>query len=141
MLKIGAKPKGVTSLGSSALRAMRRKVNKHQHPSRRKPSHTSSVDPSMAPRPSPTVSSALEQLQKPPVLKLLTIAETLSPRDLPQSAKKRNSALSDDSEQNGDTHPAALEADLTHYKVTDLILDVVRMLITFMIGTLHQVAI
>jgi hypothetical protein len=62
-------------------------------------------------------SAALEQLQQPQYLKLLAIAETLSPKDLPQSAQKRNSAVSDDSEQNGDTHPAALEADLLHYKV------------------------
>ncbi|KAJ4373904.1 hypothetical protein N0V83_002643 [Neocucurbitaria cava] len=63
-----------------------------------------------------TPSSALEQLQQPQTLKLLAIAETLSPKDLPQSAKKRSSAVSEDSEQNGDTHPAALEADLLHYK-------------------------
>ncbi|KAF2653528.1 hypothetical protein K491DRAFT_661700 [Lophiostoma macrostomum CBS 122681] len=61
-------------------------------------------------------SAALEELQQPHSLKLLAIAETLSPKDLPQSAQKRNSAVSDDSEQNGDTHPAALEADLMHYK-------------------------
>jgi hypothetical protein len=65
----------------------------------------------------PTPASALEQLQQSQSLKLLAIAETLSPKDLPQSAKKRNSAVSEDSEQNGDTHPAALEADLLHYKV------------------------
>ncbi|KAF2176196.1 hypothetical protein K469DRAFT_646119 [Zopfia rhizophila CBS 207.26] len=70
----------------------------------------------MAPRKPPTPASALEQLQQPQELKLLAIAETLSPKDLPQSAQKRNSAVSDDSEQNGDTHPAALEADLVHYK-------------------------
>jgi hypothetical protein len=61
--------------------------------------------------------AALEQLQNSPSLKLLAIAETLSPKDLPQSAQKRSSAVSDDSEQNGDTNPAALEADLVHYKV------------------------
>lgn len=73
----------------------------------------------MAPRaaPTPTPSSTLQQLQYPQSLKLLAIAETLSPKDLPQSAQKRSSAVSDDSEQNGDTHPAALEADLVHYKV------------------------
>jgi len=65
----------------------------------------------------PTPESALEQLRKSQSLKLLAIAETLSPKDLPQSAKKRSSVVSEDSEQNGDTHPAALEADLVHYKV------------------------
>ncbi|KAH7402560.1 hypothetical protein BKA66DRAFT_544695 [Pyrenochaeta sp. MPI-SDFR-AT-0127] len=64
----------------------------------------------------PTPASALEQLQKSQSLKLLAIAETLSPKEIPQSAKKRSSAASEDSEQNGDTHPAALEADLLHYK-------------------------
>jgi hypothetical protein len=64
----------------------------------------------------PTPESALEQLQKSQSLKLLAIAETLSPKDLPQT-KKRNSAASEDSEGNSDTHPAALEADLVHYKV------------------------
>ncbi|KAF2132199.1 hypothetical protein P153DRAFT_354838 [Dothidotthia symphoricarpi CBS 119687] len=59
----------------------------------------------------PTPASALGQLQQPQSLKLLAIAETLSPKDHPQSAKKRNSAASEDSEQN-ETHPAALEADL-----------------------------
>jgi len=73
----------------------------------------------MAPRKSqtPTPASALEQLQRSKSLKLLSIAETLSPKDLPPSAQKRSSAVSDDSEQNGDTHPAALAADLMHYKV------------------------
>lgn len=65
----------------------------------------------------PTPASALEQLQKSQSLKLLEIAETLAPKDLPQTGKKRNSGASEDSEQNSDTHPAALEADLTHYKV------------------------
>jgi hypothetical protein len=65
----------------------------------------------------PSSAEALERLQQGEPLKLLTLAETLSPRDLPQSAQKRNSAVSDDSEQNADTHPAALEADLAHYKV------------------------
>ncbi|KAI4691018.1 uncharacterized protein J4E88_002495 [Alternaria novae-zelandiae] len=64
----------------------------------------------------PTPAAVLEQLQQSKSLKLLAIAETLSPKDLPQAAKKRNSAASEDSEQNGDTHPAALEADLLHYK-------------------------
>jgi len=71
----------------------------------------------MAPRKHPTPASALEKLQKPHKLKILAIAETLSPKDLPQSAQKRTSAVSEDSEQNGETHPAALEADLAHYKV------------------------
>jgi len=64
---------------------------------------------------SPT--TALEKLRRSESLKLLALAETLSPKDVPQTAEKRNSAVSDDSEQNGDTHPAALEADLAHYKV------------------------
>lgn len=64
-----------------------------------------------------TPAAALEKLQQQPSLKLLAIAETLSPKELPQSAQKRNSAVSDDSEQNADTNPAALEADLAHYKV------------------------
>ncbi|KAH7563292.1 hypothetical protein BM1_00339 [Bipolaris maydis] len=64
----------------------------------------------------PTPASALEQLQQSQSLKLLAIAETLAPKDLPQTGKKRNSAASEDSEQNSDTHPAALEADLLHYK-------------------------
>ena len=66
----------------------------------------------------PSPATALEQLQQAQSLKLLTIAETLAPKDLPQSSKKRNSAASVDSDQNGDTHPAALEADLLHYKVS-----------------------
>ena len=70
----------------------------------------------------PTPVSVLEQLQQSQSLKLLAIAETLAPKDLPQSANKRNSAVSEDSEQNGDTHPAALEADLLHYKVRMLYL-------------------
>jgi hypothetical protein len=74
----------------------------------------------MAPRKPTTPASALEQLQKPHNLKILSIAETLSPKDLPQSAQKRTSAVSEDSEQNGETHPAALEADLMHYKVSHL---------------------
>jgi hypothetical protein len=65
----------------------------------------------------PTPDSALVQLRQSQSLKLLSIAETLSPKDLPQSAKKRSSAASEDSEQNSDTHPAALEADLSHYRV------------------------
>ncbi|KAF1831833.1 hypothetical protein BDW02DRAFT_571648 [Decorospora gaudefroyi] len=64
----------------------------------------------------PTPASALAQLRESQSWKLLAIAETLAPKDLPPSAKKRNSAVSEDSEQNGDTHPAALEADLLHYK-------------------------
>lgn len=66
---------------------------------------------------SPSATVALEQLQQSQSLKLLSIAETLAPKDHSQSAQKRSSAVSDDSEQNGDTHPAALQADLLHYKV------------------------
>jgi hypothetical protein len=79
----------------------------------------------------PTPASALEQLQKSQSLKLLAIAETLSPKDLPQSAKKRSSAVSEDSEEHSDTHPAALEADLVHYKVG------ANVLMTFTIGTIQ----
>ncbi|KAL5118410.1 hypothetical protein ACEQ8H_003760 [Pleosporales sp. CAS-2024a] len=64
----------------------------------------------------PTPEFVVEQLRKLQSLKLLAIAETLSPKDVPQSANKRSSAASEDSEQNGDTNPAALEADLAHYK-------------------------
>lgn len=60
---------------------------------------------------------ALKQLKGGEQLEILALAETLSPKDLPKPDHKRNSAVSDDSEQNGDTHPAALEADLVHYKV------------------------
>ncbi|KAF2691537.1 hypothetical protein K458DRAFT_324961 [Lentithecium fluviatile CBS 122367] len=73
----------------------------------------------MAPRrksQTPSPASVLGQLQNSKSLKILSIAETLSPKDLPQSAQKRSSAVSEDSEQNGDTHPAALAADLMHYK-------------------------
>ncbi|KAL1613045.1 hypothetical protein SLS60_001277 [Paraconiothyrium brasiliense] len=66
---------------------------------------------------SASASAALEQLQQSPSLKLISIAETLAPKDNnPRSADKRTSTISDDSEQNGDTHPAALQADLLHYK-------------------------
>jgi hypothetical protein len=73
----------------------------------------------MAPRKAQTLTpaSALEQLKRSESLKLVSIAETLAPKNLPPSAQKRSSAVSDDSEQNGDTHPAALAADLMHYKV------------------------
>lgn len=81
------------------------------------PPRNSNLKIEMAPRKTPTLSSALEQLQQSQSLRLLALAETLSPKDLPQSAQKRSSTVSDDSEQNGDTHPAALEADLVHYKV------------------------
>jgi hypothetical protein len=64
-----------------------------------------------------TASAALEQLQKSPSLKLISIAETLAPKDSTQFADKRTSTVSEDSEQSGDTHPAALQADLLHYKV------------------------
>ncbi|KAH7127017.1 hypothetical protein B0J11DRAFT_485961 [Dendryphion nanum] len=69
----------------------------------------------MGPKKIPTPESALQTLRGSKSLKLLDIAETLSPKDLPQSTQKRSSAVSEDSEQN-DTHPAALEADLIHYK-------------------------
>lgn len=65
----------------------------------------------------PTPASALEQLHKTQNLQILAIAETLSPKEHPKPSNKRNSAASEDSEQQGDTHPAALEADLLHYKV------------------------
>ncbi|KAF2632632.1 hypothetical protein BU25DRAFT_487088 [Macroventuria anomochaeta] len=64
----------------------------------------------------PTSASALAQLQQDHELKILAITEPLKPKDLPQSSKKRNSAASVDDDQNVDTHPAALEADLKHYK-------------------------
>ncbi|KAF3004107.1 hypothetical protein E8E13_004126 [Curvularia kusanoi] len=64
----------------------------------------------------PTPSSALAQLQQEHELKIIAITEPLKPKDLPPSSKKRNSAASVDSEQNVDTHPAALESDLKHYK-------------------------
>ena len=67
----------------------------------------------------PSASDALKQLQQSQSLKLISIAETLSPKDHPQSAQKRESGVSDDSEESGDTHPAALQADLLHYKVHD----------------------
>jgi hypothetical protein len=71
----------------------------------------------MALKTTETAQSVLEKLQGLNTLKLLAIAETLSPKEVPKSAQKRNSAISEDSDQNGDTHPAALEADLMHYKV------------------------
>jgi hypothetical protein len=71
----------------------------------------------MAPTATPAPADILEKLRQSENLKLLALAETLSPKDIPQTGDKRNSAVSDDSEQNGDTHPAALEADLAHYKV------------------------
>ncbi|KAF9698787.1 hypothetical protein EKO04_003064 [Ascochyta lentis] len=64
----------------------------------------------------PTPASALQQLQQDHELKIISITEPLKPKDVPQSSKKRNSAASVDSDQHVDTHPAALEADLTHYK-------------------------
>ncbi|KAF2275806.1 uncharacterized protein EI97DRAFT_433749 [Westerdykella ornata] len=63
---------------------------------------------------SPT--AALQKLNRSEQLKILALAETLSPKELPKPDQKRNSAVSDDSEQNADTHPSALEADLVHYK-------------------------
>lgn len=65
----------------------------------------------------PTPASALQQLQQEHELKIISITEPLKPKELPQSSKKRNSAASVDSDQHVDTHPAALEADLLHYKV------------------------
>ena len=66
----------------------------------------------------PTPASALEQLQKEHQLKIIAITEPLKPKETPQSSNKRNSAASVDSDQHGDTHPAALEEDLKHYKVS-----------------------
>ncbi|KAG9205713.1 hypothetical protein G6514_007320 [Epicoccum nigrum] len=63
-----------------------------------------------------TPASALAQLQQERELKIIAITEPLKPKDLPPSSKKRNSAASVDSDQNVDTHPAALESDLKHYK-------------------------
>lgn len=65
----------------------------------------------------PTPASALQQLQQDHELKIIAITEPLKPKDLPQSSNKRNSAASVDSDPHVDTHPAALEADLKHYKV------------------------
>jgi len=86
----------------------------------------------------PTPASALEQLQQSQSLKLLAIAETLSPKDVAQSVKKRNSAASEDSEQNGDTHPAALEADLLHYKVGMVSKPTLGTLLTGITGIVQQ---
>lgn len=66
----------------------------------------------------PTPASALAQLQQEDELKIIAITEPLKPKELPQSSNKRNSAASVDSDQNVDTHPAALEEDLKHYKVS-----------------------
>jgi TusA-related sulfurtransferase len=66
----------------------------------------------------PTPASALAQLQQEHELKIIAITEPLRPKDIPQSSNKRNSAASVDSDQHGDTHPAALEEDLKHYKVS-----------------------
>lgn len=112
-------------------------INQNKHPSTLsnvpQPIHFA-----MAPRrksQTPTPAAALEQLQKSHALKLVTIAETLSPKDLPQSAQKRSSAVSDDSEQNSDTHPAALEADLVHYKVLSLVANLHEKHLTLRPGT------
>lgn len=97
----------------------------------------------MAPRrksQTPTPAAVLKQLQQPKSFKLLSIAETLSPKDLPQSAQKRSSAVSDDSEQNGDTHPAALEADLMHYKVCKFVGLLQNFWLTQSVGTFQQIA-
>ncbi|KAF1366002.1 hypothetical protein EJ07DRAFT_93863 [Lizonia empirigonia] len=64
----------------------------------------------------PTPASALQQLQQDHELKIIAITEPLKPKHLPQSSNKRNSAASIDSDPHVDTHPAALEADLKHYK-------------------------
>jgi hypothetical protein len=65
----------------------------------------------------PTPASVLRRLQQDHELKIISITEPLKPKEIPQSSKKRNSAASVDSDQHVDTHPAALEADLLHYKV------------------------
>lgn len=83
----------------------------------------------------PSPAEVLEKLRKSESLKLLALAETLSPKDTPQT-EKRNSAVSDDSEQNADTHPAALEADLAHYKVTKTCKSNFQVKLTFLAGTI-----
>ncbi|KAF2205859.1 hypothetical protein GQ43DRAFT_406465 [Delitschia confertaspora ATCC 74209] len=72
----------------------------------------------MASHPTSPPSSALAQLQNPSQpLTLLSLSETLHPKDAqPPSASKRQSNASESSEPTADTNPAALEADLTHYK-------------------------
>jgi hypothetical protein len=109
----------VIAAGNSALRGQARLSPKQTlNITLQQRFHTSKMGPKRkSANVTPSPASALEQLQQSQSLKLLAIAETLSPKDLPRSAKKRNSAVSEDSEQNGDTHPAALEADLLHYKV------------------------
>lgn len=64
-----------------------------------------------------TPASALAQLQHEHELKIIAITEPLKPKDVPQSSNKRHSSASVDSDPDVDTHPAALEADLKHYKV------------------------
>lgn len=88
----------------------------------------------------PTPASALEQLQKTQNLQILAIAETLSPKEHTQPSNKRNSAASEDSEQHGDTHPAALEADLSHYKVPFLPGNCLLVYIDYIVGALQQTA-
>lgn len=75
----------------------------------------------MSPKPPSDPAAALLALQQSPSLKILDLAETLSPKEIPQSAQKRNSGVSDDSAQDADvdTNPAALAADLAHYKVSN----------------------
>ena len=65
----------------------------------------------------PAPAQALEQLKQNYELKIISITEPLKPKEISQSSKKRNSAASVDSDPHVDTHPAALEADLKHYKV------------------------
>ncbi|KAJ4336147.1 hypothetical protein N0V87_005583 [Didymella glomerata] len=65
----------------------------------------------------PTPASALTQLEQEHELKIIAITEPLKPKDVLQSSSKRNSGASvDEDDQNFDTHPASLEADLKHYK-------------------------
>lgn len=65
-----------------------------------------------------TPASALAQLEQETELKIIAITEPLKPKDVLQSSSKRNSGASvDEDDQNFDTHPASLEADLKHYKV------------------------
>jgi len=69
----------------------------------------------------PTSASALAQLEQEHELKIIAITEPLKPKDILQSSNKRHSGASvDEDDQNFDTHPASLEADLKHYKVRAL---------------------
>ena len=100
---------GLAACGTQPYAGSRDCPNKHSIPLQINIHTTSNMGPKRKSAP-PTPESVLEQLQQSKSLKLLAIAETLSPKDLPQAEKKRNSAASEDSEQNGDTHPAALES-------------------------------